>query len=60
MILYAVKIGQDYVKASKNNGIQIVSLAKASVFTEKSEAQALKLNLPNAKIVKLTLTEEDL
>ena len=60
MILYAVKIGQEYVKVSNNNEIQTVSLAKTSVFSEKSEAEALKKTLANAKIIKLTLTEEEL
>ncbi|MBQ3334152.1 MAG: hypothetical protein IJG85_00905 [Eubacteriaceae bacterium] len=60
MILYAVKIGQNYVKVSKSSEIQMVSLAKASVFSEKSEAEALKKTLANAKIIKLTLTEEEL
>ena len=60
MILYAVKIGQNYVKVSKSSEIQMVSLAKASVFSEKSEAEALKKTLSNAKIIKLTLTEEEL
>ena len=60
MILYAVKIGQNYVKISKSSEIQMVSLAKASVFSEKSEAEALKKTLANAKIIKLTLTEEEL
>ena len=60
MILYAVKIGQNYIKVSKSSEIQMVSLAKASVFSEKSEAEALKKTLANAKIIKLTLTEEEL
>lgn len=60
MILYTVKIGPDYIKVSKNNDIQRVSLAKASVFADKSDAEELKQILPNAKIIKLTLTEEEL
>ena len=60
MILYAVKIGPDYVKASENNEIQMVSLAKASVFPKKSDAENLLKSFPKAKIIKLTLTEEEL
>ncbi len=60
MILYAVKTGPDYVKAFKNNEIQLVSLAKASVFADKYDAEKIKQTLPNAKIIKLTLTEEEL